>query len=135
MGAIGLGIFVFHQTRIASNPLIRLSVFANHTANVGHSGTLIHGILLWMLLYYLPLYYTGVLGYSALTTGIAGLPETFTVAPAAIVTGIVISKTGRYRWAIWSGWATTTLGMGLLCLLDVCTLVAKWVFINLIPGL
>jgi len=57
------------------------------------------------------------------------------MASAAILTGIAISLTGRYRWAVWNGWLLTTLGMGLLCLFDVKTSVPAWVFINLVLGI
>jgi len=43
--------------------------------------------------------------------------------------------TGRYRWAIWAGWILTTLGCGLLYLLDVDTRTAAWIFLNLVVGL
>lgn len=68
-------------------------------------------------------------------TGVALFPETFTVAPASVVVGILVSVTGRFRWALWSGWALTTIGMGLLTLLDVHTSTVAWVFICLVGGL
>lgn len=68
-------------------------------------------------------------------TGVALFPETFTVAPASIVVGILVSVTGRFRWALWSGWTFTTIGMGLLTLLDVHTSTVAWVFICLVGGL
>ena len=42
---------------------------------------------------------------------------------------------GRYRWAIWGGWVLTTLGCGLLYLLDVNTTTPAWIFLNLVVGL
>jgi MFS family permease len=47
----------------------------------------------------------------------------------------VISYTGRYRWAIWSGWSIATLGSGLLLLLDEATSPYAWITIFLIFGL
>jgi hypothetical protein len=44
--------------------------------------------------------------------GVSLFPQTFTVAPASVVTGVVAAVTGQYRWATWSGWFLTTLGMG-----------------------
>jgi MFS family permease len=85
LGLVGLILFFLYQRHLAhssnpkTSPLIRLSVFSNRTTAIGHGGTFIHGILLWMILYYLPLYYEGVLGYSPLHAGIAAFPETFTV--------------------------------------------------------
>ena len=67
--------------------------------------------------------------------GVSVLPETLTVAPASVVCGVIVTITGRYRWAVWSGWVLTTLGLGLLCLQDVHTKTVEWVFLNLIAGL
>ena len=48
----------------------------------------------------------------------------------SIIVGIASSITGRYRWAIWIGWGMTTLGFGLLYLLDPDTSVAAFIFLN-----
>jgi hypothetical protein len=48
----------------------------------------------------------------------------------SVVVGIVCAKTGRYRWAIWTGWVLTTLGSGLLILLGPKTTIPGWVFLN-----
>lgn len=92
-------------------------------------------MILWCLLYYLPLYYEAVKGESPILSGVSLFPQTFTVAPAAVIVGILVSKTGRYRWAVWTGWVLTTLGTGLLYLLDVNTPTASWIFLNLVSGL
>ena len=92
-------------------------------------------MVLWSLLYYMPLYHEAVKGFSPILSGVALFPQTFTVAPAAVVVGILITVTGRYRWAIWAGWFLTVLGTGLLYLLDVQTSTAAWIFLNLVGGL
>ena len=90
---------------------------------------------MWCLLYYLPLYYEGVKGYSPIVAGVALFPQTFTVAPAAVLVGVIVSITGRYRWAIWLGWVFTCAGLGLIHLLDVDTSTVAWIFLNLVAGL
>ena len=92
-------------------------------------------MILWCILFYLPLYYEAVKGETPILAGISLFPESFTVAPAATVTGFMITKTGRYRWAIWSGWFLTVFGTGLLCYLKVHTSTVSWIFINLVSGL
>jgi hypothetical protein len=92
-------------------------------------------MILWSLLYYGPIYFEAVKGFSPILSGVAMFPETFTVAPASIIVGILTSVTGRYRWALWSGWVLTTLGMGVMYLQDVHTSTAAWIFLNLTPGL
>ena len=135
IGIIGLILFVAFEEHVAKEPLIRLDVFQNRTNAASYVETILHGMILWCILYYLPLYYETVKGQSPITAGVSCFPETFTVAPAAVITGISISKTGRYRWAIWSGWLLTVLGTGLLCYLKVDTPTVAWIFFNLVSGL
>lgn len=135
VGAAGLVAFVLFEEYVAPEPLIRLSVFKNRSAIVNYAGTVLHGMILWCLLYYSPLYYEGVKGYTPIVAGISIFPETFTVAPVSVVTGIVVTITGRYRWSLWAGWVLATLGTGILYLLDVDTSVASWIFLNLVVGI
>ena len=135
LGICGLSVFVIYETYVAKTPLIPLRIFSNRTAAVNYIGTLIHGMVLWCLLYYLPLYYEAVKAYSPIIVGVAVFPETFTIAPLSIMVGVAVSLTGRFRWAIWSGWSLTVLGLALLYLLSPETSVPAFVFLNLIPGL
>lgn len=74
-------------------------------------------------------------GYSPVISGLAVFPQTLTVAPSALVVGILISVYGSYRWLIWIGWAITTLGTGVMYLLDVDTSIPAWVLLNMTSGL
>lgn len=136
--AAALIAFVFYEGWLQKKglePVLRLSVMNNVTAGVTFFTTFIHGIILWSCLYYLPLYYEAVKGFSPILAGVALFPQTFTVAPASVVAGIVIAVTGKYTWFTWGGWAVTTLGMGLMLLLKVDTSTPAWIFINLVPGI
>ncbi|KAJ6259832.1 hypothetical protein Dda_5474 [Drechslerella dactyloides] len=134
VGGVGLIGFVFYEIYVASDPLIRMGVFKQRTAAVSYAGTFMHGIILWGLLYYLPLYYLAVKDQSPILAGVSVFPQTFTVAPASVVVGIVVSITGKFRWAVYAGWALTVLGIGLLYILDVNTSTPAWIFINLVSG-
>lgn len=63
-----------------TQPIIRFSIFSNWTLRLLYLQTFVHGIILWGLLYFLPLYYEGVKGYIPVITGVALLPETLFVA-------------------------------------------------------
>jgi hypothetical protein len=145
IGVAGIVGFAFYERRLSSRafdadgkllpgnnvePIIRFSIFNNTTMLVTYLETVIHGMVLWSLLYYLPLYYEAVKGYTPIIAGVAVLPETSFVAPMSVVVGITCAATGRYRWAIWTGWVLTTLGAGLLILLEPKTTIAGWVFLN-----
>ncbi|KAL8938260.1 MAG: hypothetical protein Q9211_003289 [Gyalolechia sp. 1 TL-2023] len=134
LGIAGLITFAAYEEVVAAEPLIPLVIFKNRTSAVSFISTVLHGMILWSLLYYLPLYYEAVKGFSPVLSGVALFPQTFTVAPSTVVVGILITVTGRYRWAIWSGWVLTVLGTGILYLLDVDTSVVEWIFLNLVGG-
>jgi hypothetical protein len=134
-GAAGLAAFSLYEVYVAAEPMIPASIFANRTATVTYLGTVFQGLILWCCLYYLPLYYEAVQGYGPIIAGVAVFPETFTVAPSAVVTGIIITALGQYRWAIWLGWLLGTIGTGLMCLLRVDSSIPAWIFLNLVAGL
>ncbi|OCT54753.1 efflux pump antibiotic resistance protein [Cladophialophora carrionii] len=113
VGSAGMVLFRGYEKKVAKEPMLRLAVFANRTANVGQFGIFVHGVLLWSL----------------------SFRKLFTVAPAAVVTGLYISSTGQYRWAVWAGWFLTTLGYALLCLLKPGTTVPSWIVLDLVAGL
>lgn len=100
LGILGLMGFVVYSVYLSPEPLIRRSLFNSSTAIIAYFGTLVHGIIVWSLLYYMPLYFEVAKDYSPVTSGVALFPFTFTIAPAAVMVGIVITKTGRYRPSI-----------------------------------
>ncbi|KAJ5209955.1 Major facilitator superfamily domain general substrate transporter [Penicillium cf. griseofulvum] len=135
IGGVGLIIFGFYEYYFASDPIVPPVIFQNRTAIASFIGSVLQGLILWCALYYLPLYYEAVKEYSPIISGVALFPETFTVAPSGMVAGILITVTGRYRWAIWIGWAFSTVGLGLMCLIKVNTSMLGWIFLNIVPGL
>lgn len=53
----------------------------------------------------------------------------------AVVVGVISAKTGHYRWAVWAGWALTTIGTGLLVLLKPDTSVFQWIMLNIVVSI
>jgi hypothetical protein len=97
LGAFGLTLFIIYSIYISPLPLITRTLFNTPTAIVAYIGTFVQGLIVWSLLYYMPLYFEVAKNYSPINSGVAIFPFTFTVAPAAVVVGLVITKTGRYR--------------------------------------
>ncbi|KAL2853951.1 major facilitator superfamily domain-containing protein [Aspergillus pseudodeflectus] len=135
LGAAGLALFAVYEATVPSNPLIPLKIFRTPTTVINYLGCFLHGMIMWCVLYYLPLYYEASLGYSAVSAGVAILPLTLTVAPLSAVTGVLIAKTHRYRSVIWFGWTTATLGAGIMYLLDEDTTIVQWIFLTLVSGI
>jgi len=92
VGVIGFGVYEYWLSKRAfdskgnvlpgshTEPIIRFTIFNNRTMLITYLETLIHGIVLWSLLYFLPLYYEAVQGYTPIISGVAILPETSFVA-------------------------------------------------------
>jgi hypothetical protein len=135
LGVAGMIGFCVWEVMTSGATLIPMSIFLDRSAAVLYLGSFFHGIILWSLVYYMPEYFQSVKGYSAVMSGVAALPQTLTVVPCAVGVGIIVGKTGRYRWAIWLGWGLITFGMGLLIYLDVDTSVPAWIFLEMASGL
>jgi MFS family permease len=65
-----------------------------------------------------------VRGSSPTKAGVDLFPAAFLLVPGSIVVSALTTRLGRFRWALWGGWVTTTLGAGLMLLLDLHTSLA-----------
>jgi hypothetical protein len=134
VGLIGFEFHIkFSRIYSQSEPLLRPSIFKFGTTVSGYVATIIHGIFIWRCLYYIPLYAESR-GASPLGAGVEVLPIAATVAPMAIIIGLLINKTGKYHRFVLSGWVVTAIGAGLLILLGSTTRRWKWALIYLTVG-
>jgi len=135
LGVAGMVAVAVYERRFASRPFIPIYIFGNYSTTAVYLGSFVHGLVLFSMAYYMPEYFQAVLGYSPLIAGVSALSQTATVVPCAVFVGVVVARTGRYRWAVWLGWVLGTLGCGLLIMLDVDTSVPAWIFITAVSGL
>ena len=89
-----------------------------------------HEPQLFCTLYYVPIYLEAVKDLSPTLTGVAVLGIT-----CGCVAGIVVSRTGHFRWAIWTGWTITTLGTGFLLQFGTHTSTGTWASIFCVIGI
>ncbi|KAF4334163.1 multidrug transporter [Fusarium beomiforme] len=128
---IGLGFFENKTERA----MFRKSMFQCRSTVLQFAGALIHGIVMWMVLYYLAVYFLGIKCQSPLMTGVWALPATITVAPMAAVVGFVASKTGRYMGFMLSGWTLLIIIFGSMTILDKDTSTSAVLIITLFVGI
>lgn len=86
-------------------------------------------------MYYIPFYFASVPLKSPVASGVYFLPLSCFLLPSSIAVSQLITRFGRFRWAIWSGWILTTIGTGLLVLLGRKTKTSVWVAISPIFGI
>ena len=98
-------------------PMILYRIFKNRTGILALLAALLHGMILFGVLFYIPIYFEGVLGETPLRGAVEALGLSLTVTPLAIITAFTIDHVRRCCWSVSTGWALTTAGMGLLSLL------------------
>ena len=129
--AVLLGAFVALQRRVA-NPLLPLRVVADRNRGasflaIGTASSALFGIFL-----FLSFYLQDTRGMTALETGLAFLPLSFSIAPTvAIVSTRVLPRTGP-RPLVPAGMLTAAVGMVLLTRIGVDTAYASHVLPSLV---
>jgi hypothetical protein len=118
LGIVLLGVFVWWESK-QSEPMIPYRIFANKTGTIAIVAALLHGIILFGVLFYIPIYFEGVIGDKPLAGSVEALALSLTVTLFAIGAAFAIDYVRKYCWAVWIGWSLTTVGMGLMSLLDV----------------
>ena len=119
-GAVLLGVFVVVERR-AIEPILPLQLFSNR----GFSSTSVVGFIVGLALFgavtYLPVFFQIVHGESPTTSGLQLLPLLAGLIIFSTGSGLVISRTGRYRVFPIAGTALITAGILLLSQVGVGT--------------
>ncbi|KAL2202985.1 methylenomycin A resistance protein [Sarocladium strictum] len=136
VGIAGLGIFiVFEGSRFAPNPIVPPHLFGNRTSMSVMIMTFFLGIVTLWQLYFIPVYFQGVLGSSPSRSGIQILPTVFAILPAAGIGGFAMTKMGRYKPIHYVSWAITLVGLGLFSLLDSDSSTGAWAGFQIVYAL
>lgn len=107
--------------RRASEPILSMSYFKDRAFSVSMVVLFLSGIGMFGAIMFLPLFQQIVLGASASNSGALLTPMLVALVLASILTGQLISRTGRYKIAGVTGLAVATVGMFMLSRLGVDT--------------
>jgi EmrB/QacA subfamily drug resistance transporter len=130
-GAVLLGIFAVVE-RGATEPVLPLHLFSIRAFSVTSVVGFIVGFALFGGVTYLPVFFQVVHGESPTISGLELLPLLVGLIICSTGSGIVISKTGRYRVFPIAGTALTTIGLLLLSQVGIGTslaMVALYMFV------
>jgi EmrB/QacA subfamily drug resistance transporter len=119
-GAVLLIVFVFVERR-ATEPVLPLHLFSNRGFSVTSVVGFIVGFAMFGAITYLPAFFQIVHGESPTTSGLQLLPLLVGLIICSTASGLVISKTGRYRVFPIAGTALMTIGLLLLSQVGVGT--------------
>jgi len=117
IAVVGIAAFVAAERR-AKEPILPPSLFRNRVFTVTSAVGLVVGFALFGGLTFLPLFQQVVRGDSPTESGLQLLPVMAGLLFTSILSGQVITRTGRYRWFPIAGTALGTVGLLLLAQLD-----------------
>jgi MFS family permease len=89
-------LFVIVEHR-AVEPIIPLRLFQNSVFAIGNLYGFLAGIAMFGAIIFLPFYLQAVMGMSPTVSGLAMLPAVFGILTTSIVSGRLITHTGRYK--------------------------------------
>jgi EmrB/QacA subfamily drug resistance transporter len=114
------GLFLLQERR-APEPILPLELFRDRTVAVSSAVIALVGATMFASIVFLPLFLQTVLGLTATSSGLLLLPLVLGIVTTSVLSGRIISRTGRYRWWPVAGTATMTVGVVLLSRMDATT--------------
>lgn len=133
LGTVGWACFhLMETTSYCKNPMVPPRLFANCTAAAGFFLAFDAALLVYYFLWFLPVYFQGVLGASPLTSGVYQLPSTVMLGVAGVIAAGIVTKTGKYKLGFFVGFGMSAIGAGLLTLLDEKSPAAAWICFQIV---
>jgi hypothetical protein len=120
------------DTETLQEPLVPRKIVSNRTSAAALGLTFIHAIVTYWTYYFLPIYFQAVKGQSAMNSGVDILPTFAGGLLCALIGGIVLSKTGRYKPLHFIGTIPMIIAFSLFSIMDANTNPAAWVWFQLI---
>ncbi|HEU0165552.1 MAG TPA: MFS transporter, partial [Thermomicrobiales bacterium] len=129
--------FLWNESR-AVDPILPLEMFRNRTFAIAVPTVFFIGAGMFGSISYIPLFMQTVVGVSATNSGIVLAPLMLSLVVASTTGGQIISRTGRYKWAVILGLSTMTIGLFLQSRMNINTTqgqaIVNMIFIGLGVG-
>ena len=103
--------FFWQESRMGEEAILPLSMFRNRTVGVSSAASVLIGVAMFGGLAALPLYLQIVKGATPTEAGLLLLPMTLGIMIGSILSGQIISRTGRYRMFPIIGSALLTISL------------------------
>ncbi|KAL1966892.1 hypothetical protein VTN77DRAFT_3857 [Rasamsonia byssochlamydoides] len=134
IGVVVLVAFSIYEARPAE-PVFPYRIFRSQTAQVTLIGGFIHGMVLYTLLLYVPLFFQAVFLEAPLQSAISMLPFCCIVMAFTGIAAWAVEYIRHYRWEIWLGWVLLAVGVGLFSLWDGDSSLAATASFQVIAGI
>ncbi|MEO5940481.1 MAG: MFS transporter, partial [Candidatus Limnocylindrales bacterium] len=108
---VGIAFFLWAETR-AKEPIVPLQLFRNRTYAASMVATFFAAFAFFGAIIFLPRWFQIVQGFSPTWSGLAALPLVAGLIISSIGSGLIVARTGRYKW----------LTVGAIILMGISTL-------------
>jgi EmrB/QacA subfamily drug resistance transporter len=135
IGAVGLVLFYLAERAYKDDALLPLRLFRIRTFAIASISSTIIGMGMFGAILVLPLYLQIVKGYSPTKAGLSTIPLVLGIMVGSVISGQVISRTGRYRIFPIIGTGLMVIGLFLFTLIGADTPLWQTMLIMPIVGL
>ncbi|KAI1738621.1 major facilitator superfamily domain-containing protein [Xylaria scruposa] len=136
LGIFGLVVFHVYEGLpwVRDSPTLPERIFKSRTTAAALGIAFIHFLLLFWVIYFLPIYFQAVLEQSPTLSGVDLLPTVILSVLTGGVAGGVMAKTGKYRPLHIIAFLLIILGMGLFAHFGPGSHTAEWIIVQIIPA-
>jgi EmrB/QacA subfamily drug resistance transporter len=130
-GFVGYLAFIWAETR-AKEPIVPLHLFRNRTYASSMISTFFAAFAFFGAIVFLPRWFQIVQGFSPTNSGLAALPLVVGLIGSSIGSGLIVARTGRYKWLLVGAISLMAVAMLLMTQLRADTpvpVVWLWMFI------
>jgi EmrB/QacA subfamily drug resistance transporter len=99
VGIIGTLLFILAESR-AKEPIIPLHLWTGRTYSATMVSVFFAAFAFFGAIVFLPRWFQVVEGFSPTNSGLAALPLMVGLIASSIVSGLIVARTGRYKWLI-----------------------------------
>jgi EmrB/QacA subfamily drug resistance transporter len=133
--AVIMLVFFYFIEKKTAEPIMSFSIYKNSILNISLAASFLSSAVMFCGLIYIPLFMQGVVGTSATASGFILTPMMLGLTIASIITGQLISRTGRYKiWAI-IGFVILLVGIYFLYTMKVGTPAVRGLIYSALLGL
>jgi EmrB/QacA subfamily drug resistance transporter len=119
----------------AVEPMLPLYLFKNSIFNVSSLESFLASALMFCGIIYVPLFAQDILGLSATNSGLIMIPMLLSLTLTSIITGQIISSTGKYKKLVIAEFVITGIGVALLSTMNADTPYYLLIFYSTVLGI
>lgn len=134
LGFVLLGVFSYVEKHYAHEPILPASLYSDRSVAISLLIAFLLGCVFISLFFYVPVYFQLVNNETATIAGLESIPMIFGLVVFSIVSGVLISMNGRYKYWFFVGSIITVVGLALVSTLNPSTPRGLEVFYLLILG-